>query len=245
MEIKKCEKGHFYDAEANSACSECAAEMRMNQKLPGFLVKPNDPISQMMYGNHLTQIKDKRCGYSIEINEEYQDKIPQVRKFGSAEIDEAHIYSKEGIPSWYVVKILKTPSVKTSPLEGAVEHPYRLSKQLQAPAAIVTMPEGREIMDYESFYLKKLGAWPEYDRIKKLDESQVFVHVFRLNGRVYKDYILCARKDVYAWRIECYIESQEDSKEISPVDFVPPGFLFGGFCPFTDWWRKFTPHKIR
>jgi len=27
MEIKRCEKGHFYDAEANSTCPQCAAEM--------------------------------------------------------------------------------------------------------------------------------------------------------------------------------------------------------------------------
>lgn len=29
MEIKRCEKGHFYDAEANSTCPQCAAEMGM------------------------------------------------------------------------------------------------------------------------------------------------------------------------------------------------------------------------
>lgn len=27
MEIKRCEKGHFYDAEANATCPQCAAEM--------------------------------------------------------------------------------------------------------------------------------------------------------------------------------------------------------------------------
>ena len=27
MEIKRCEKGHFYDAEANASCPQCAAEM--------------------------------------------------------------------------------------------------------------------------------------------------------------------------------------------------------------------------
>ncbi len=26
MEVKRCEKGHFYDAEANSSCPQCAAE---------------------------------------------------------------------------------------------------------------------------------------------------------------------------------------------------------------------------
>lgn len=29
MEIKRCDKGHFYDAEANSTCPQCAAEMGM------------------------------------------------------------------------------------------------------------------------------------------------------------------------------------------------------------------------
>lgn len=27
MEVRRCEKGHFYDAEANSTCPQCAAEM--------------------------------------------------------------------------------------------------------------------------------------------------------------------------------------------------------------------------
>lgn len=198
--------------------------------LPGFLVKPSDPISQMMYKGDLTQVTNEQCAYSIEINEKYQNKNPYIIRGGTFEIDETHIYSKEGIPSWYAIKILKAPSMRTSALAGAVEQPYRLSMMMNAPDIVVMLPKDREINEYETFYLKKLGAWPEYDRIKGLDESQVFVHAFRMNGTIYKQYMLCARKGDFGWRLDCYIESQTGT-EISPVDFVPPGYLFGGFKP--------------
>lgn len=35
MEVRRCEKGHFYDAEANSTCPQCAAE-RGSGELGGF-----------------------------------------------------------------------------------------------------------------------------------------------------------------------------------------------------------------
>ena len=39
MEIRRCEKGHFYDAEANSSCPQCAAEQQaggFGETQPGF-----------------------------------------------------------------------------------------------------------------------------------------------------------------------------------------------------------------
>lgn len=55
-----------------------------------------------MYRNNLTQVKNKRCGYWIEINEEYQDKDLQISiNTDPFELDEVHIYCNRGIPSWY------------------------------------------------------------------------------------------------------------------------------------------------
>lgn len=207
-------------------------EQHAANSLPGFLVLPDDPISRKMFGGDLTDVKDARCGYFIQVNEAYQRKAPCVRKKSAQfEIDEVHIYSREGIPSWYAVHTMKTPMVKTSPLEGLVMHPYQLSQMTEMPELMVTAPDHMDIDGYESVRLHSLGSWPEYDKARRLDESKVFCHVFRMNGTVYKDYILCARKGDRAWKLECYIVSQNGDLELSPVDFVPPGFLFGGFKP--------------
>lgn len=200
--------------------------------LPGFLVKPSDPVSKRMFGKNLVAVRHGVCRYCIEVNPEYQGIVPWVAKKSSGfELDETHVYSKKGMPSWYAVSTMKTPSVRTSPLEGFVMQPYRLSAMMNMPALMVMMPEGRKIEAYESVKLHDLGAWPEYDAPRGLEESKVYCHVFRLNGKIYKDYILCARKDDFAWKLECYFESQGGSIEISNVDFIPPGFLFGGFKP--------------
>ncbi len=200
--------------------------------LPGFLVKPNDPISNRMYGGQLTPVTDRRCGYQIEINESYQNRQPEVRsRSGQFEIDETHIYSKPDVPSWYAVSTMKTPMVRTSPLASSVQTPYNMAKLLDEPSILIPLPEGRSFDGYQSIRLMNLGSFEAFTRQKGLDESMVFCHVFQLGGQVYKDYILCARKGDYAWKLECFIQSQNDNPEIQAVDFVPPGFLFGGFCP--------------
>ena len=202
-------------------------------QLPGFLVKPSDPISMKMYGSGLNDVTDVRCGYRLQVNPEYQEKAPVVRrKSASFEVDEIHIYSKPDVPSWYAVHTMKTPMVKTSPLESFVMHSYQLSKMMSVPGLMVTLPDGRSFGSYQSIQLHSLGSWPAYDKPpRRLDESKVYCHVFQLNGCVYKNFILCARKADYAWKVESYAESQGGSTEISPVDYVVPGFLFGGFQP--------------
>ena len=80
---------------------------------------------------------------------------------------------------------------------------------------------------YESIQLHELGSFEEYNKIKNIDENVVFCHVFSFRGKLYKDYILCARKKDISWKVECYIEAK--TPELSPLDFAPPGFLFGSF----------------
>ncbi len=203
----------------------------VSEPLPGFLVKPDDPISNMMYGAQLVTIVNRRCGYSIEINESYYNRQPEVRtQSGLFEINETHIYSKQNIPSWYAVTTLKTPTVRTSLLENSVKGAYISSKMFDEPSLLIPLPAGRSFDGYESIRMINLGEWKAFTQQKSLDESIVFCHVFQLGGQVYKDYILSARKGDYGWKLECFIQSQNDNPEIQAVDFVPPGFLFGGFC---------------
>lgn len=203
------------------------------EPLPGFLVKPDDPISMRMYGSSLVEVTNVRCYYHLQVNPEYQEKVPVVReKSTKFEVDEVHIYSKPGIPSWYAVHTMKTPMVKTTPLEGYVMHPYQLSKAMSMPELFLTLPGGLSAASYEDIRLDKLGSWPAYNSPpRRLDESCVYANVFRLNGVMYQKFILCARKDKYAWMVESYAESTTGSAEISAADFVVPGFLFGGFRP--------------
>lgn len=202
-------------------------------RLPGFLVKPSDPVSMQMYGSGLTEVTNVRCYYHLQVNPQYQEKVPVVRqKSAKFEVDEVHIYSKPGVPSWFAVHTMKTPMVKTTPLDSYVSHAYQLSQAMNMPELMVTLPDGWSFGTYESIQLHSLGSWPEYDRPpRRLEESKVFCHVFRLNGCVYKNFILCARNANYSWKVESYAESQDGGTTVSPVDYVVPGFLFGGFRP--------------
>lgn len=208
---------------------DCIVPKPSSEPLPGFLVKPSHPLIQQMFGQ-FTPVQDRRCGYQIELNPDYTSLIPQISKRSTQfEIDETHIYSKPDMPSWQAVTIMKTPMVKTSPLQSMALTPYRMYRMLDVPAMAIPFPEHRSVESFESIQMHLLGGWEAYTRQKGLDESLVFCHVFRLNGEVYKDYILCARQGDFAWKLDCIIQSQENSTEIHAVDFVPPGFLFGGF----------------
>lgn len=199
--------------------------------LPGFLLKPNDPISRKMYGDGASIVEQPGCNYSIEINSGYYSHQPKVKQV--SDFETIHIYAKSETPSWQTVTTMKHPTVPTFPLEGFVSHKYRLSQMLNVPTVLISVPDGWEILNYESLKMVKLGSWEAYDLPRKLDESVVFCHIFRLNGQIYKDYILCARQQDYAWKLDCYFQSQTGS-ELSPVDFAVPGYMFGSFFPLQN-----------
>lgn len=208
------------------------------EPLPGFLVKPNDFISNKMYGDNLSGVWDERCNYYIEINETYYNLVPEVRKDSPDE--EVHIFSKPDTPSWQTVTIMHTPKVRTLPLENLVISKYNTMLRQEIWEMdwwpMVQLPEKKAYgiwpdLHYESIRLIELGNWPEFDRPRKLEQSLAFCHIFILKCEIFKDYILCARKGDFAWRLDCYIQSQMNSMDIHPADFAPPGFLFGSFRP--------------
>lgn len=200
--------------------------------LPGFLLKPAGALAELMYGGIKREISQKKCGYSIEINESYQNASPRIVP-GSDNFacNETHIYSKENVSFWYVVTTMKTPQVKETKVENFFLQQFNLARSLGIPSLIISMPEKESIREYQSLALHDLGSYPDYERLKGLDDSHIFCHAVWLNGKVYKDYVLCARKGDYAWKLECFIVSQENNAEVSNVDFPPVGAFFGSFRP--------------
>jgi len=195
--------------------------------LPAYLIKPTDPISLKIFGNNLVTVKNEACHYQIEVNPEYQNVNPTITSFSDSEINEIHIYSKSDIPSWYAVSTKKAPEVEHTPLKNSVTSPHMLSNIMKTPYPMVNIPFVSIQSGYESIQLHELGSFEEYNKIKNIDENVVFCHVFSFRGKLYKDYILCARKKDISWKVECYIEAK--TPELSPLDFAPPGFLFGSF----------------
>ena len=124
---------------------------------------------------------------------------------------------------------MKTPMVKTSPLNSMVLSSYHFSQMFEQPELVLNLPKGWNIDDYQSIELNYLGSWEEYNRMHHFEESELYCHIFILNGKPHKDYILCARKDLYVWKVECYLGAA--NTQIDVTDFVPVGYTFGSFFP--------------
>ncbi|MCD7767088.1 MAG: hypothetical protein LUH53_11360 [Lachnospiraceae bacterium] len=195
--------------------------------IPPFLEKPTDDFSKSFFGKDMVTVKDEKCRYAIEIYGETAGEKPGIIKTGSFAINESHVYSKKGKSSWYVIQTMKDPSVRTSRLLNSVYAPYKLSRDFHHPEMFLTLPDGKSYDGYASISLHYMGSYNKYTVEKGLDESLVFCHVFRLGDELYKDFILCARKEDYSWRLETIIPAKH--QEILPSDYVPPDYFFGSF----------------
>lgn len=197
-----------------------------------FLTKPADEFSAKFFGKDMVEVSNIRCRYKMEIYGLAAGKKPYKGKKSQAfKIDDTHIYSRLSSDSWYAVSTLKTPMVKTTPLRNMVLSPYQLSQMTGQPTAFISIPQDREMGNYKSMELTCLGSWEEYNRMHCLEETVVYCHIFMLNGEIYKDYILCARKNEYAWKVECYLKAMHADARMSVTDSVPVGYTFGSFFP--------------
>lgn len=197
-----------------------------------FLTKPTDGFSAKFFGKDMVQVSNILCRYKMEIYGPAAGKKPYKGKKSKAfKIDDTHIYCRYSSDSWYAVSTLKTPAVKTTPLKNMVLSPYYLSQMTGQPMPFVSIPQDRKIEDYKSMELTCLGSWEEYNRIHCLEETVVYCHIFLLNGEIYKDYILCARKNEYAWKVECYLKAMHADARMFVTDSVPVGYTFGSFFP--------------
>lgn len=211
---------------ASTSSASTSSASTSSAPLPGFLVRPDDPIAKQFFEKEMIAVSDPTCHYRTELYGPAADSAPKVIDQGSTQI---HVYSKVDSPSWYVVTTLNSPGVRTTPLENSVLTPLNMSRLFHAPSAFLQVPDSMSLDGFQEIKLHELGAWPAYDKLHNLDESRSFCYVFSLKDQVYKDYILTARKGDYNWRLECVTPAQNGNPDISPADFVPPGYMFGSF----------------
>ncbi len=211
----------------NTKENQISENPREQAPLPAFLLRPMDEFSEKFIGKDMITVRDAKCKYATEIYGEVAENNPKVVKYGTYEINESHIYSKEGESSWYVISTMKTPSVRTSDLKNSVLAPYNLSRSFKTPETLILLPDGKSYDGYSSIKMNYMGSYDNYARQKGLDEAVVFCHVFSLGNEMYKDFILCARKGDYSWKLETIIPAKH--QQILPPDFVPPGYFFGSF----------------
>ena len=208
-----------------------AAARQGASKLPSVLSYPNDPIANLMFEPYMKDVSNSQCNYQFRLYTEIADVCPEVRKNRSGfEIDETHIYWKKGESAWCSVSVMKAPSVRTTPLRNWVDTQDQFLGML-GQTSFLRYPSAWGACDYQNIEKAYVNQCDEYDRLHQFDESHVFFHVFTLNKQCYKKFILLARKNEFAWRVECNIPSQ--SAKISSTDFAPPALVFGSFFPLT------------
>ena len=106
----------------NNKPSESPSEHRSQTdkiEIPGYLVYPNDPLSQIMFGSKMQEVCDKRCGYKFLLYTDIADPSPEIRQQTPPfDINETHIFWKPDSSAFCSVSTMKAPSVKTSNLRG-------------------------------------------------------------------------------------------------------------------------------
>lgn len=201
-------------------------------EIPGYLVYPDDPLSKAMFESKMQEICDRRCGYRFLLYTDIADPSPEIRQWTpSFDINETHIFWKSDSPSFCSVSTMKSPSVKTSNLRGWVESSDQMGMMLGNMTSFLNLPAGFAAGEYQRVKMYDLGECAAYNKLQGFEETHVYCHVFYLGDTLYKKFILCARRDISAWKAECTFST--DSKVLMPTDMVPPGQIFGSFFPET------------
>lgn len=198
--------------------------------LPGYLVYPQDPIAQKMFGSQMEAVIDRRCGYQFMLYTGIADTKPEIRKqMPDFDLNETHIFWKMGSPSCCSVSTMKAPSVKTSNLRGWVESNDQLGLMFGEMIPFLNLPAQWKAREYRRVKMYYLGENTTYGKLHGFGETHVYCHVFYLDGRLYKKFILCAKQDTTSWKAECTFPSKQEV--LLPTDTVPPGQIFGSFFP--------------
>lgn len=201
--------------------------------IPAFLLYPEDPIADLMFGKSMVEIRNEKCGYRFMLYREIADPVPEIEEMNPPfAVHEAHFYWKEDSPSWYSVSTMKDVSVPKSPLESWVEKADAFALRFGAADHVLRMPKAMRGRSYRKVALVDMEEWPDFNRIHGFDESHVYAHVFYLEEQLYKKFILVARKGDVSWRVEVNIPSEHE--QIMPYDFVPAGQTFGAFYPLKN-----------
>jgi len=214
----------------NQAHAEYKASPTLTEPLPEFLCYPKDPLSEKMFGSAMADVIDKRCGYRFKLYTGIADVVPEIRpQTPDFDINETHIFSKEGSDAWCSVSTMKTPSVKTSRLQNWVEANDQMGMMFGSMIPFLNLPARMENSRYTRKKFVYLGEYKEYNKEHSFDESHIYFHAFCLGDTIYKKFILCARRGIYAWKVECTIPSNTEA--LLPPDNIPFGQTFGSFFP--------------
>ena len=215
----------------NNKPSESPSEHRSQTdkiEIPGYLVYPNDPLSQIMFGSKMQEVCDKRCGYRFLLYTDIADPIPEIRQQTPPfDINETHIFWKADSSAFCSVSTMKTPSVKTSDLKGWVESTDRMGMLFGDMTPFLNLPSGFANEEFRRVEMHDLGECAAYNKLHGFEDAHVWCHVFYLGNTLYKKFILCAKRDTTSWKAECTFPS--DSEALLPTDAVPSGQVFGSF----------------
>lgn len=199
--------------------------------LPAYLVYPTDGFSKTRFEPSMLDVRNKRCGYQFRLYKEIANPVPEIKQGTPPfEINETHIFWKEKADAWYSVSTMKGENVTTSNLRGWVESQDQLGCMFNNMIPFLNLPSSRQNCRYKRVAMYDMGESKKYNQLHGFEETHLFCHIFYLDNRLFKKFILCAKQMSISWKVECTIPST--AEQITATDFVPPGQAFGSFFPY-------------
>lgn len=198
--------------------------------LPEYLTYPNDCISQKILSPHLMAVCDQKCGCEFMLYNQIANRKPEIRNATPAfDLNETHIFWKPGAPSWCAVSAIRGSDIRTADLKSWVEVNDFFCVLTGDMSQILNQPTQMESGAYRRAAMQYLGSNADYNRLHGFQEAHIYCHRFYLGDILYMQCILCAKRDITAWKVECTFPIQEETTD--PSDMVLPGLLFGSFFP--------------
>ena len=124
---------------------------------------------------------------------------------------------------------MKHESVRKNSVRSWIERADQFMLMAEAYDMVLRVPKSMRGKTFKNVAMYYIEQNEMYNQLHGFDESHVYCRVFYLGEQLYKKFILIAKKDNWAWRVEENIPSR--SEQIEPPDFVPAGQTFGKFYP--------------
>ena len=191
-------------------------------KLPKYLIYPQNLDSKAK------AISNQKCGYQLMLDNELANTTPEVKKNQPAfDCNETHIYWKTNLPYFVSVTTMKTPSVKTSNLKGWVESQDKMGQMFGSMISFLNLPSKMNFGEYTRVQMIYLGQSETYNKLHSFEETHVYCHIFYLGNQLYKKFILCAKRGITSWKVECTIPTEPNAVPTQNIEL--PGMIFGSF----------------
>ena len=119
--------------------------------------------------------------------------------------------------------------MKSSNLRNWVEAQDQLGLMLGVMTPFLNIPSRMEAGEYRRGGMIDLGQEAAYNKLRGFEETHAYCHVFYLGNKLYKKFILIAKRGTSSWKVECTIPSE--TERLLPPELIPPGMVFGSFFP--------------